>query len=134
MYGRNGSRQQNFAQSSKLCFSLLVILGILCASVLASEEKSAGLWEPVDWIFRNPDYSGNPFDIIAKATFSHLPTGQKLRTELFYAGDNNWKLRFTGTQTGRWSFITESNDPELNDLKGQIDVQPNPGVPGFFRE
>ncbi|MBN2595014.1 MAG: DUF5060 domain-containing protein [Sedimentisphaerales bacterium] len=132
MYGKNSSQQQDYARNSKLCFLLFVILGVLCTSVLASQIQSAKLWEPVDWTFRNPDYSGNPFDIIAKATFSHLPTGQKIRTELFYAGDNNWKLRFTGTQTGRWSFITESDDPELSNFKGQIDVQPNPGVPGFI--
>lgn len=124
--------QQIFKQSPQLRLFLYVILCIVCTSVLASSRKSAKLWEPVDWTFRNPDYSGNPFDVIAKATFTHKNTGQKIRTELFYAGSDNWKLRFTGTRTGQWSFITESKDSELNGLKGQIDVHPNPGVAGFM--
>ncbi|MEA3225909.1 MAG: hypothetical protein U9Q07_08155, partial [Planctomycetota bacterium] len=53
-------------------------------------------------------------------------------TELYYDGSETWKLRFTGTHTGRWSFITESADPELNGLKGLVDVHPNPGAPGFI--
>jgi hypothetical protein len=132
MYEGNGSQQQIIRRNPKLCLSLLIILGILSTSVLASEIKLARLWEPVDWTFQNTDYSGNPFDIIAKATFTHMHTGQKIRTELFYDGSNTWKLRFTGTQTGRWKFITESADSELKELKGQLDILPNPGVPGFI--
>ena len=132
MYDKKGSLRQVFMRSPQLRLSLLVILSILCTSVSASPRKSARLWEPVDRTFRNPDYSGNPFDLSAKATFTHTPTGQKIRTELFYDGSDTWKLRFTGTQTGRWSFTTQSDDSDLNDLKGQIDVQPNPGVPGFI--
>jgi len=90
------------------------------------------LWEPVTWSIENPSHSGNPYDMSAKATFTHLPTGRKIQTELFYDQGDIWKLRFTGTHTGRWSFITESSDPELNELKGQIEVRPNPGVPGFM--
>jgi len=132
MYKESYSKQQIFTQSSELRFFLIIILGILCTSVLASETKLAKLWEPVDWTFRNPDYAGNPFDIVAKVTFNHIPTGHRIQTELFYDGDDTWKLRFTGTQTGRWNFTTESDDSDLNDLKGRIDIQPNPGVPGFI--
>jgi hypothetical protein len=124
--------QQIFKQINQWRLFLYVILCFVCTPVLASSRKSARLWEPVDWTFRNQDYSGNPFDITAKATFTHSKTGQKIRTELFYDGSDNWKLRFTGTRTGRWSFITESTDSELNGLKGRIDVHPNPGVAGFM--
>ena len=98
----------------------------------ASAMMESKLWEPVNWSFENPSCSGNPYDLVAKATFTHTSTGQKIRTELFYDRGDTWKLRFTGTRAGRWSFVSESSDPELNGLKGQIKVLPNPGVPGFM--
>jgi len=132
MHNQRGSQRQTFTQSSKLRFFGLVILYILFTPVLASPRSTAKLWEPVTWTFRNPTCSGNPFDLLTKVAFTHTATGQKIRTELFYDGSDNWKLRFTGPQTGRWSFATESADPELNGLKGQIEIQSNPGIPGFI--
>ena len=132
MHNGSGSQQQTFTRSPKLRFFRLVILYILFTPVLALPGSAAKLWEPVTWTFQNPSYSGNPFDLVTKAAFTHTPTGRKIQTELFYDSSDNWKLRFTGTQTGRWSFITESADPELNGLKGQIEVHPNPGIAGFM--
>ncbi len=111
---------------------VVVVLSVLLAPAWAEPMKKARLWEPVTWTFENPSYSGNPFDLVAKATFTHAPSGETIHTELFYDGGSIWRLRFTGTQTGRWDFVTRSADPQLNDLKGQIEVDVNPGVPGFM--
>jgi hypothetical protein len=111
---------------------VLLVLWIMLTPVTASAASQARIWEPVTWTFRNRTCSVNPFDLVAKAAFTHACSGRKIRTELFYDEGDIWKLRFTGTHTGPWSFVTESADPELNDLKGQIDVHPNPGVPGFM--
>jgi len=97
MHNESGSQQQVFTRSLKSHFLRLVILCILFTPVLASPGRAAKLWEPVTWTFRNQSYSDNPFDLLAKATFSHIPNGQKIRTELFYDGGSTWKLRFTGT-------------------------------------
>ncbi len=132
MQNGSGSQQLIFKQSSKMTFFLLIILWIVFTSVLASPTREAKLWEPVTWTFRNPSCSGNPFDLVVKATFTHAPSGQKIQTEFFYDYGNTWKLRFTGTHVGLWSFITESADPELNGLKGKLEVGPNPGVAGFI--
>jgi hypothetical protein len=110
----------------------LFMLLVVSAPLAASTTEEARLWEPVTWEFRNPGCSGNPFDLVARATFTHTPSGEKIRTELYYEDGDTWKLRFTGTRTGRWSFVTESDDPELNALKGRLKVSPNPGVPGFI--
>lgn len=95
-------------------------------------QEPSRLWEPVEWTFQNTSRAGNPFDLVATAFFTHLETGHTIRTELFYAGGDIWKLRFTGTHTGKWRFVTESSDPDLNGLKGEIEVLPNPGMPGFI--
>jgi hypothetical protein len=93
--------------------------------------KTAKMFESVEWTFTNPSFEGNPYDLVAKATFTH-PTAEKIVTELFYNGGNKWKLRFTGTATGEWSFQTTSSDPELTGLTGRVTVTPNPGMPGFI--
>ena len=100
--------------------------------VFASSPKEAKLWEPVDWKFENRDYEGNPYDLIAGAVFNNKNTGRKIKTELFYDTSNTWKLRFTGTHTGQWDFITQSPDPDLNGLEGRVNILANPGVPGFI--
>ena len=115
---------------------ILALLGGLALAGTATAEHTptgpARLWEPVEWTFQNTSYAGNPFDLVAKAVFTHAETGQEIRTELFYAGDDIWKLRFTGIRTGKWRFVTESSDPDLSGLKGALQVEPNPGVPGFM--
>lgn len=113
----------------KFCVCLLAI-GI--NSSVAAPIKEAKLWEPAEWSFENPSHAGNPFDLVAKATFTHKETGRKIQTDLFYDGGDAWKLRFTGTLAGQWQFVTESADPDLNNLTGQIHILPNPGVPGFI--
>jgi hypothetical protein len=132
MQSGSSSQQLIFTQSPKTTFFLLIILRIVFAPVLASPTREAKLWEPVTWTFRNPSCTGNPFDLVVKATFTHALSGQKIQTEFFYDDGDTWKLRFTGTHVGLWSFITESADPELNGLKGKLEVEPNPGVPGFI--
>jgi hypothetical protein len=118
------------SSTTQVIWLLLILMGFAPAS--ASPMKEAKLWEPVTWTFRNPGCSGNPFDLVAGATFTHAPGGRKIRTELFYDSNDTWKLRFTGTRTGQWSFVTKSADPDLNGLRGKLEVRPNPGVAGFM--
>jgi hypothetical protein len=113
----------------KLCVSVCVIAVNLC---LAAPIKEVKLWEPVEWKLENPRHNGNPFDLVAKATFTHKDTGREIQTELFYDSGDAWKLRFAGTRTGQWQFVTESAETDLNGLKGQVNILPNPGVPGFI--
>lgn len=113
------------------CLSLMMIVmgsGVLPASTL----KEAKLWEMISWDFPNATYEGNPFDLVARAIFTHTPSGRIIETELFYSGGDTWTMRFTGTLEGLWKYTTTSDDPELNGLTGQMRIGPNPGVPGFI--
>ncbi len=78
------------------------------------------MWQCEEWSVENPSWTGNPFDVVAVAEFEHGPTGNLRKTELFYAGDNTWKFRFTGTRGGAWRFRTRSEDPELDGHAGQV--------------
>ncbi len=98
-------------------------------------DKTGTLWAPYsEWTFKNPTYSGNPFDLIASATFTHSVSGETRTTEMFYAGNDTWKLRFTGTRTGIWNFITKSFDPDINGHSGTVTIRsnPNPKMTGFL--
>jgi Domain of unknown function (DUF5060)/Protein of unknown function (DUF4038) len=89
-------------------------------------EKPGLMWAPfLEWSLSNPSYKGNPFDVIAKATFEHRPSGEKRVTEMFYDGGKTWKFRFTGTKTGKWFFSTSSQDTNLNGHKGTVVVKQN---------
>ena len=97
-------------------------------SVLASnnlDSKTVTLWEPYpEWSLSNSSWSGNAFDLIATATFTH-ESGEVITTGMFFADNDTWKFRFTGTKTGLWSFNTNSTDPELNGHTGTITVLEN---------
>ena len=113
--------QPDFSRSPKSQVFWLLILLIGFSRVSASSIKQAKLCEPVTWNFRNPSYSGNPFDLVVKASFTHTSGGQNIRTEFFYDSGDTWVLHFTGTHTGQWDFVIKSADPELNGLKGDCD-------------
>ena len=113
----------------------LIALTIFTNQLFAANlgNTSARMWSPfVEWTLNNSSFSGNPFDVIATATFSHSGSSKTHRTEMFYAGNNTWKFRFTGTRTGNWNFVTNSSDPELNGHTGTVSVSSNPNATGFL--
>jgi hypothetical protein len=95
--------------------------------------QTAPIWEPIEWTYENATYAGNPFDLIASAAFTHASSGVRIATQLYYEGKgDDWKLRFTGTHTGQWTFVTKSDDPDLDGRTGTVDILPNPGAAGFL--
>ena len=118
---------------------LTVICGIWM-TIYSDKALAAGLdkvgtqWAPfVEWSLQNPSYSGNPYDLIATATFTHSNSGEKHTTGMFYDGGNTWKFRFAGTRTGKWTFATASKDADLAGKSGTVTINPNTNskVKGF---
>lgn len=96
------------------------------------DKATVTQWAPyLEWSLPDTTYEGNPYDLVATATFVHGDSGQTHTTGMFYDGDNTWRFRFTGTQPGIWHFTTESSDPQLDGRGGTVEIQPNPGVAGF---
>ena len=79
----------------------------------------------MEWSIDNSEYTGNPFDVIATAPFTHTESGEERTTGPFYDGGFTWKLRFTGTRLGEWSLTTTSDDPELDGHNGTVTINPN---------
>lgn len=98
-------------------------------------DTTSTLWAPyLEWTLPNASYAGNPFDVVATATFEHAGSGAAHTTEMFYDGADAWSFRFTGTRTGRWTFTTASDDPDLDGRSGTVTIEPNPDhqVEGFL--
>ena len=92
------------------------------------------IWGPfLEWEVQNPTYQGNPFDLVATVLFTHTVSGTVHQTEMFYAQDNAWRFRFTGTETGLWNFVTNSADPDLHGYTSSVTITPNldPNSRGF---
>lgn len=93
-------------------------------------HKTASQYQTIEWQFENIAVSTNPFDVQATATFTH-ENGHAIQTGLFYNGNQEWVLRFTGTLSGQWTFITQSDIQSLNGHTGTITVSPDANAIGF---
>jgi hypothetical protein len=112
-------------------------IGLLVVSAASAQDLGGAnttVYGPfVEFDLANNSWSGSPFDVDATATFTHTPSGSTFTHRLFYEGPNtnNWKLRFTGTKLGEWTFRTNSVDAELNGRSGKINVAAAPNARGF---
>jgi len=63
-----------------LSFFLFSLVSFGTTSALQLHEMTGTQWAPyVEWEFENDSFEGNPFDIIAKATFCMKVRGRRLR-------------------------------------------------------
>ncbi len=86
-------------------------------------------WTPcLKWTVANPSWTGSAFDVPATVVFTHQPSGDTRTTEMYYDGGTNWALRFTGTRQGAWTFVSASQDPDLDGHTGRVTIEPNPDV------
>jgi len=108
----------------KYCLLTIFILSV----GVVDAQLTTQLWHPyAEWSYTNPSYSGNPFDLQAQATFSD---GRS--PNLFYDGDDTWKLRYMCTETGTFTFTTSSSDSDLNGLSGSVICEDNPDAMGLL--
>lgn len=133
------SRSIKGATRSRSTYAVMIFL-LMCQFIMTKASgkdvthREALMWQCEEWTLENASWSGNPFDVNATVTFVHSRTGEQRTTQMFYAGNNRWKFRFTGTRTGVWSFSTSSRDAELDGHTGAVTVGPraNPAIKGFL--
>jgi hypothetical protein len=117
----------------KAMIAALLVSGVVSANSL---DRSGTMYAPfIEWHLVNPSYSENPFDLIATAWFTHTKTGETHATEMFFAGNDTWSFRFTGTRVGTWTFKTSSDDADLNGHSGTVTIASNANlkIRGFLR-
>lgn len=114
-----------------VCLVLLFMSTAVMAQPNVLSSQTTRLWEPIEWKIENVSFEDNPFDVVAKVVFVHAEGKEKRITEMFYADDQTWKFRFTGTKTGKWTFTTQSINSDLNGYHGQIEVRSGATKYGF---
>lgn len=93
---------------------------------------NAEVFDPVTISLSSDTWAGNAYDLDATATFTHTPTGQQITRGLYYDGGDTWRLRFTGLDSGEWTFQTNSADADLSGRTGKVQVTANADARGFL--
>jgi len=97
-------------------------------------------WEPVAIRFRTR-HSRAWWKSPVRVLFRHVESGVQITVEGFRAGDDICLIRFAAPRPGRWRYTTQSDDPALLGLSGELDVRPasageletNPNLRGHVR-
>ncbi len=126
-----GDLNQSYAKGASGAVMLLLWMLLMATGPLAYAtdlgSRQGKQWFPfLEWTIENPTWSGSPFDVVATATFTHSASGTIHRTGMFFCGDKQWAFRFTGTETGQWTFVTSSADKDLDGHTGVVLIDPNP--------
>lgn len=111
---------------------------------LVGTAESFAKWAPIEITFAGPQSKGrgdpNPFAVSLDVVFAG-PSGRQYRVPGFYDGDgrggldgNVWKIRFSADETGRWNYVSRSNESKLDGCSGRFIVtEPLKDVRGFYR-
>ena len=115
-------------------FLVLCFLAGCFAPIRGPTEKTAAVerWGIFELTLRGPE-GGNPFiDVELSARFRHQD--HVVEAEGFYDGDGVYRVRFMPGTSGVWSYVTESNRPELDGRQGKFTcVKASPGNHGPVR-
>ena len=97
----------------------LALLGFLAGGASAADVEQWGVWETS----LDGPREGNPYlDVELSCTFRH--EGESVTVRGFHDGDGAYKVRFSPSARGSWSYETRSNRPELNGKSGSFTVGP----------
>lgn len=116
----------------------VAVMGLcLLSTWLAAADfgsRNATQWGPFQEWTTQASVSGNPYDLVSWAHFTHADSGETRKSLLFYDGGTTFRWRFTAPRTGRWTFRTASPVAALNGHTGVVNVtaQTNPHMRGFI--
>jgi hypothetical protein len=105
----------------------------LPAAETASEQQIPR-WQPEDLVFSAAALIENPFGVDFWAQVK-CPDGSQRRLLGFYDGQGNWKIRVSPDVLGRWSLVTHSTLPALDnkEIAFTCVANSNPRVHGGLR-
>jgi hypothetical protein len=122
------------------------IAGLVLALVWAAPPTALGLQsqgtptvprvgvqnEPVEWAYRSQKTYKDPFnDVDVDVVFTKQDDGQQWRVPAFWAGANEWRVRFAPPYPGAYKYRCESTDKGdtgLNGQEGTLRVDPYLGT------
>lgn len=97
-----------------------IILLLLCSFLLHAQPE-VERWGCYEAAFES-SVKGNPFDVQFTATFTN--GSAKVTVNGFYDGSDTFRIRFMPQTEGRWTYVTSSRIPALNNKKGSFMCTP----------
>ncbi|HSV13388.1 MAG TPA: DUF5060 domain-containing protein, partial [Tepidisphaeraceae bacterium] len=101
-------------------FAFIVIASVFLATTQLDcfAASSVEQWDVFD-LQLNGSPEGNPFiDVNISARFSN--GADTVSVPGFYDGDGVYRIRFAPPRRGEWSYVTQSNRPELDGQRGSV--------------
>ncbi|MCH9004555.1 MAG: DUF5060 domain-containing protein [Proteobacteria bacterium] len=89
-------------------------------SASAFSQQSVEQWKRFDISLPDTSWSGNAYDVVLTAEFTHVDSGEVKTQFGFYAGNETWKIYFMPNRTGNWTYATTCADSDLNDITGSF--------------
>jgi hypothetical protein len=84
-----------------------------------STKGDVAVWKRKDIILQSSAEYENPYtDVKLWATFTHAD-GTSLKLQGFWNGSSEWRVRFSPTKSGKWTYVTECSNPEDSGLQGE---------------
>jgi hypothetical protein len=116
----------------------LLLTALVPASPAARGQDSARRdvpqWSVLELNFAASGRYENPYTAVTLRAVFTGPGGVRQAVKGFWDGGDVFRVRFTPTVRGRWSYVTESNDAGLNAKAGSFDCSaPQKGSRGFLR-
>jgi len=109
--------RQKLAIDFILITILLYNLSLPQSFASVSQVKQFGLFEAE---FTSSNSYNNPYVDVSLSALVTSPSNRTFRVDGYWQGADRWKLRIMPTELGAWSFITSSNDPDLDSLSGNF--------------
>ena len=111
--------------------SLLLGAAAAAASAQARRDTFSVAREMTEWIFVSAKHYKDPFSEIELDAIIRDPQGREQRVPAFWAGGQEWRVRYATDAAGRYSFETVCSDTSNQDLhgrRGAMEVAPYEGT------
>lgn len=115
--------------------SVSILLSIyFTATVFASDVGTVN--RVCEWAFTSRKPYADPFNDVRVDMLVTTPDGNALRVPAFWAGSQNWRVRYSSPQVGthRWKLVcSDAGNRDLNGVEGTIDIKPYEGDQPLYR-
>jgi len=104
--------------------TLAPLVPLLCRTV-RGQAQSIMAREVTEWIFVSSKPYQDPFNEIELDAIIRDPHGRECRVPAFWAGDQEWRVRYAAETSGRYTFETTCSDrsnPDLHGRRGTMEV------------
>ena len=91
---------------------------------------------PVEWGFVSSRSYPDPFNEVELDVLFTAPDGSEQRIPAFWAGEQEWRVRFATSQAGQYRWYTACTDrgnPSLHGVEGTLSVMPYEGSHPLIR-